>query len=122
MRILTRKAVVEALGEINDLTVADIVATGATPEELAEACAWTTNADGNRRRTFTRLDLVPSNSLGDRIWNFQGTRSASSVTLPVSLKLIVHQSLELTSSGVTVRRRFTATCRDSLCRASRKRE
>jgi hypothetical protein len=43
MTILTRKAVVEALGEINDLTVADIVATGATPEELAEACAWTTN-------------------------------------------------------------------------------
>ena len=43
MTNLTHKAVTEALGELNDLTVADIIAMDATPEELAEAQAWVTN-------------------------------------------------------------------------------
>ena len=43
MTNLTRKAVTEALGELNDLTVADIIAMDATREELAEAYAWITN-------------------------------------------------------------------------------
>jgi hypothetical protein len=40
---LTRKAVTESLGKLNDLTVADIIAMDATREELAEAHAWITN-------------------------------------------------------------------------------
>ncbi len=36
MTNLTHKAATEALGELNDLTVADIIAMDATPEELAE--------------------------------------------------------------------------------------
>lgn len=43
MSTLTRKDVIEALGELDDVVVADIIATGATPAELAEAHAWTTN-------------------------------------------------------------------------------
>lgn len=43
MTNLTRKAVTEALGELNDLTVAEIIAMDATREELAEAHAWLTN-------------------------------------------------------------------------------
>ena len=43
MANLTRKAVTEALGELNELTVADIIAMDATREELAEAHAWITN-------------------------------------------------------------------------------
>jgi hypothetical protein len=63
----------------------------------------------NRRRTLTFLDLVPSIWHGVRICHFQRTRSASKcVTPPVSLKPIVDQSLGLMSSGVTVRRQFTA--------------
>ena len=40
MKPLTRKDVVSALGEVDDFVVTDIVATGATVEELAEAQAW----------------------------------------------------------------------------------
>jgi hypothetical protein len=43
MTNLARKTVTEALGELNDLTVADIIAMDATREELAEAHAWITN-------------------------------------------------------------------------------
>jgi hypothetical protein len=41
MTNLTRKAVTEALGELNDL--AEIIAMDATRDELAEAHAWLTN-------------------------------------------------------------------------------
>ena len=40
---LTREEIVAALGRIDDLVIADIIATGATREELAEACAWIAN-------------------------------------------------------------------------------
>lgn len=40
---LTRKDVIAMLGELDDVAVADIIATGATPEELAQAHAWLTN-------------------------------------------------------------------------------
>jgi hypothetical protein len=33
------------LGPVDDVTVAEIIATGATAEELAEAKAWLTNDD-----------------------------------------------------------------------------
>lgn len=43
MRALSRRDVLEMLGEADDVTVASVVATGATLEELAEAHAWLTN-------------------------------------------------------------------------------
>jgi hypothetical protein len=43
MSALTRKDVTAMLGELDDDVVAEIIATGATPEELAEAHAWLAN-------------------------------------------------------------------------------
>jgi uncharacterized protein (DUF433 family) len=43
MNTLTRKDVTAMLGELDDVVVAEIIATGATPEELAEAHAWLAN-------------------------------------------------------------------------------
>jgi hypothetical protein len=40
---LTRKDVVELFGELDDIAVADIIATGATWQELAEAHTWLAN-------------------------------------------------------------------------------
>jgi uncharacterized protein (DUF433 family) len=43
MSTLTRKDVTAMLGELDDDVVAEIIATGATPEELTEAHAWLAN-------------------------------------------------------------------------------
>ena len=43
MSTLTRKDVIAMLGEIDDDVVAEIIASGATLEELAEAHAWLAN-------------------------------------------------------------------------------
>jgi len=43
MTHLTREDVAKAIGEIDDVTVANIIATGATIDELAEALAWMAN-------------------------------------------------------------------------------
>jgi len=43
MSTLTRKDVTAMLGELDDDVIAEIIATGATPEELAEAHAWLAN-------------------------------------------------------------------------------
>jgi hypothetical protein len=43
MTALTRDQVRAAVGEIDDLLTAEIMATGATAEELAEAQAWIIN-------------------------------------------------------------------------------
>jgi hypothetical protein len=40
MTTMTREDVVAALGRIDDVTIAEIIATGATREELSEAQAW----------------------------------------------------------------------------------
>jgi hypothetical protein len=40
---LTRKDVVELFGELDDIAVADTIATGATWQELAEAHTWLAN-------------------------------------------------------------------------------
>jgi hypothetical protein len=40
---LTRDDVTAALGEIDDLIVVEILGTGATSDELAEALAWLAN-------------------------------------------------------------------------------
>src|SRR6202790_4734442 len=43
MHRLTRDDVINAVGEIDDVTIAEIIATGATADELAEAQAWLVN-------------------------------------------------------------------------------
>jgi hypothetical protein len=43
MTQLTREDVIKAVGEVDDVTTAQIIGTGATPEELAEAQAWIEN-------------------------------------------------------------------------------
>jgi hypothetical protein len=43
MSIVTRKDVTAMLGELGDDVVTEIIATGATAEELAEAHAWLAN-------------------------------------------------------------------------------
>jgi hypothetical protein len=43
MKLLTREDVTAALGEIDDITVVEILNTGATIEELTEAQAWLAN-------------------------------------------------------------------------------
>jgi hypothetical protein len=45
MTRLTRDDVIKAVGEIDDVTIAEIIGTGATAEELAEAQAWIANED-----------------------------------------------------------------------------
>ena len=40
MTTMTREDVVAALGRVDDAALADIIATGATREELSEAQAW----------------------------------------------------------------------------------
>ena len=39
----TRKEIIERLGELDDVTVAEIIATGATSQDLAEAESWLSN-------------------------------------------------------------------------------
>jgi hypothetical protein len=43
MTSLTRKDIIATLGPLDDSVVAEILATGATPEELAQARAWLAN-------------------------------------------------------------------------------
>jgi hypothetical protein len=43
MTQLTREDVAKAIGDADDVTIANIIATGATVDELAEAQAWLAN-------------------------------------------------------------------------------
>jgi hypothetical protein len=43
MRRVTREDVTKAVGPVDDVTVAEIIGTGATADELAEAQAWIAN-------------------------------------------------------------------------------
>jgi uncharacterized membrane protein YkvA (DUF1232 family) len=43
MMPLTRDDVITTLGQVDDIVVAEILGTGATAEELAEAQAWLSN-------------------------------------------------------------------------------
>lgn len=43
MNRITRDDVTAAIGQVDDVTIAEIIGTGATVEELAEAKAWITN-------------------------------------------------------------------------------
>jgi hypothetical protein len=43
MQRVTRDVVTKALGPLDDVTIAEIIGTGATVDELAEAQAWIVN-------------------------------------------------------------------------------
>jgi hypothetical protein len=43
MTRLTRDDVIKAVGAVDDVTIAQIIGTGATADELAEAQAWIVN-------------------------------------------------------------------------------
>ena len=43
MNRITRDDVTTSIGQIDDVTIAEIIGTGATVEELAEAKAWIAN-------------------------------------------------------------------------------
>ena len=43
MTQLTQEDIAKAIGEADDVTIANIIATGATVDELAEAQAWLAN-------------------------------------------------------------------------------
>jgi hypothetical protein len=43
MRRATREDVTKAFGPVDDVTIAEIIGTGATADELAEAQAWIAN-------------------------------------------------------------------------------
>jgi len=43
MTPLTRDEVIAALGRVDDFTIAEMIGTGASREDLAEACAWLAN-------------------------------------------------------------------------------
>lgn len=45
MTRLTRDEIIKAVGQVDDVTIAEIIGTGATAEELAEAQAWAVNDD-----------------------------------------------------------------------------
>jgi hypothetical protein len=45
MKPLTRKEITAELGDIDDLVVTEIINTGATADELAEARAWLANSE-----------------------------------------------------------------------------
>lgn len=45
MTRLTRDEIIRAIGQVDDVTIAEIIGTGATGEELAEAQAWIVNDD-----------------------------------------------------------------------------
>jgi hypothetical protein len=45
MKRVTRDDVTRAVGAIDDVTIAEIIGTGATADELAEAQAWIVNDD-----------------------------------------------------------------------------
>ena len=43
MKRVTRDDVTKAIGRVDDVTIAEIIGTGATADELAEAQAWIAN-------------------------------------------------------------------------------
>jgi len=43
MKRVTRDDVIKAIGPVDDVTIAEIIGTGATADELAEAQAWMVN-------------------------------------------------------------------------------
>jgi hypothetical protein len=63
MATLTRQEVVSVLGPSDGSLIVELLATGATPEELAQAWAWVTNDeammnDGHALPTGRAAELV----------------------------------------------------------------
>jgi hypothetical protein len=50
---ITRDDVIKSIGAVDDVTIAQIIAAGATVEELAEAQAWMANDDDDRDAGFS---------------------------------------------------------------------
>ena len=75
---LTRDDVTKAFGRIDDVTIAEIIGTGATADELAEAQAWVVNDEplmnagkplpGGRVRELIDIlaELEPSDDIDDK--------------------------------------------------------
>jgi hypothetical protein len=75
MKPLTRKEITAALGDIDDFVVTEIINTGATADELAEARAWLANseplinsgkplASGRVGRLVEILDSIEADEVG----------------------------------------------------------
>ncbi len=95
MSTLTRKDVTTMLGELDDDVVAEIIATGATPEALAEAHAWLANDEplmnaGRRSRaagslawstssppSARRKSRKKSQGKAERPWRLSGDEEAA---------------------------------------------
>ncbi len=72
--MLTRQEVIAAVGPVDDVVIAQIIGTGATPQELAEARAWMAQAAATLRRgLLLTLDYgYPARQLYAP-WRRQGT-------------------------------------------------
>ena len=72
---ITREDVARAVGGADDVTTAQIIGTGATVDELAEAQAWLANDDAGRPLATGRVrelveilsELDPSEDEDDRV-------------------------------------------------------
>jgi hypothetical protein len=63
MRRLTRDDVIKAVGRADDVTIAEIIGTAATVDELAEAQAWI----GNDEPLMNAGRPLPSGRVGELI-------------------------------------------------------
>jgi hypothetical protein len=75
MKPLTRKEITAALGDIDDFVITEIINTGATADDLAEAQAWIANseplinsgkplASGRVGRLVEILDSIDADEVG----------------------------------------------------------
>lgn len=71
--IMTRKDVTSVLGPVDEMTIAEIVSTGASPDQLREALIWLNNDDvllGESRpmpasRVAALIDLLEAEEIRD---------------------------------------------------------
>ncbi len=63
MRRVTRDDVIKAIGPVDDVTIAEIIGTGATANELAEAQAWMVNDEA----LMNAGKSLPSGRVGELI-------------------------------------------------------
>jgi len=63
MKRVTRDDVIKAIGPVDDVTIAEIIGTGATADELAEAQAWMVNDEA----LMNAGKSLPSGRVGELI-------------------------------------------------------
>jgi hypothetical protein len=63
MKRVTRDDVIKAIGPADDVTIAEIIGTGATADELAEAQAWMVNDEA----LINAGKSLPSGRVGELI-------------------------------------------------------